>query len=510
MPMYLTRHENRVRLCLAAVLAVFGLAISADAAGQSALEVIQPEFVPRQVLIARPFRVYADPGIPAQETGLRDLSLSDVEGVPGRFFARDERYNLVDFTAALVADAREPAHEETIFIAQQSARLGHGHHQAYNLASAVSEFTASLEAYARTTRMWTRSDEIGEVWLTLARVRLELAQMDLDRTQEHLAHADEAFRNLIRVDSDRRIDETEFPSSVVGAYRRAYLDHILDDGAGLRISEAEARRLGEVGGADVVVYGFVMTDDTGHRLVLQAYDVREGRFLLDHEASIKPTLLAVSAEIEASLSRLVACHDLIPPPIVDIPRDQGTLFLSTAFSVGTYTTRPTDRLFANLGAKFSLTVMLRETFGLTLSGIQWTAPRDPDGELLRPLESTRGSLGILAGGRAGDRLRAFATGGLDLTRIVRLRATDSFWCKVSEGETFEFDDERRCRESELVDEDPRAQLGLTFGLGTDLNLTGPFWLHLQVNTSIYTVPLEDRRVNFPLWLDIGLTYELGH
>jgi hypothetical protein len=460
-------------------------------------------------MITRPFRIYPDPGLPAEETGLRAVSLSDVEGVPRRFFAQDERYRLVDFTDAVMADSREPDHEETIFIAQQSARLGQGHYRAYNLASSVSDFGAAIDAYDRTTRMWTRPDELGDVWLALARVRLELAQVDYENEQEHLAYADDAFRNLIRIDPSRRIDEREFPASVVDTYQRAYRDHILNGGADLRLSEFEARQLAAVGDADVVVYAFILTDDSGHRLVLQAYDVLTERFIVDHESVIAPNLEDVTSEIEAALSRVVACHGLLPPPSVEAPRDRGTLFLSTAFSLGSYTTRPTDRLFTNLGAKFSLTVMLRATFGLTLSGGQWTAPRDPDGELLRPLESTRGSLGVVAGGRAGGRLRAFAIGGLDLTRVGRLRATDSFWCKVSEGELFEFDNERRCRESELVDEEPKAQLGLTFGFGTDVNLTGPFWLHLQANTSIYSVPLEDRRVNFPVWLDVGFTYELG-
>lgn len=502
--------ENRVRLGLAAVLCFLLVGLLSDpVSAQSALEVGQPAFVPRSVVVVRPFRVYADPTRPPEETGLRELSIADVERVPRRFTARDPRYHLVDFTAALLREARTERHEDTLEIAAQSARLARGHHQAYNLPSAVSELEASLDLYERTTRGWTRPEDVGDAWLTLARVRLELAQADAENAQVHLAHADAAFRQMIRVNPGRRIDPFEFPASVVEAYHAAYLEHLLDGGAQLRLDASEARRLARIAEADLVIYAFVLTDADGHRLVLQAYDVLDERFVLDEEVEIEPTQAAVSDEIEAALSRLAACQERIPPPVVDEPADRGTLFVSTAFSAGTYTERPTDRLFTNLGAKLSLTFMVRETFGVTFSGTQWTAPRDPDGELLRALETTRGTLGVVAGGRASRGLRVLALAGLDVTRIGRLRATDSFWCKVSEGEPFEFDDVRRCEESDLFDEDPQVQLGLTFGLGTDLNLSGPFWLHLQANTSIYSVPLEDRRVNFPLSLDIGLTYELG-
>lgn len=512
MPLPTIRTKDRTSFSLGAVLCVFVALCSLsprDAHAQTALELLQPDIVPRNVVIARPFRVYADPALPAEQTGLWELSLADVEAVPRRFFARDRRYEVVDFTTSILAEARESAHEETVFIAEQSARLGYGHHRSYNLASAVSEFNAAAEAYERTTRSWTHPDDLGEVWLTLARVHLELSQVDTDRADEHLVHASEAFRHLIRVNPDRQVDELNFPESVVGAYRRAYLDHILNRGTELRLTEAEAIHLAEIAGAELVVYSFVMADQVGHTLVLQAYDTVESRFVVDAEFVITPELTSVSDTIEAELSRMAACQELVPAPVIEPPSGRGTLYLSTAFSMGTYMTRPTDRVFANYGAKFSLRIMLRETFGLYLGGMQWTAPRDADGELLRPLESTRGVVGVTAGGRAGGRVRAFAVGGLDFTRLGRFRATDSFWCKVSEGDPFEFDDERRCREADMVDEDPQLQFGLSFGVGVDVNLSGPFWLHLQGNTSIYSVPIEDRRVNFPLWFDLGFTYELG-
>jgi predicted metal-dependent hydrolase len=506
------RTKNRSSFTLGAVLCVFG-AISIGqpelANAQTALELLQPDIVPRSVVIARPFRVYADPALPPEETGLRELSLTDVEAVARRFFARDRRYQIVDFTSAVLGEARETTHEETVFIAEQSARLGYGHHRSYNLASSVSEFDSAIAAYQRTTRSWTHPEDLGEVWLTLARVHLELSEVDPERADEHLAHATEAFRRLIRVNPDRQVGDLNFPNSVVGAYRRAYLDHIINRGAELRLTHQEALRLAQIADAQLVVYAFVMTVEDGHTLVLQAYDTQESRFVIDEEFAIVPELTAVSSAIEAALSRMAACQELIPAPVVEPPNGRGTLYLSTAFSLGTYTTRPTDRVFANYGAKVSLSIMLRETFGLYLSGMQWTAPRDADGELLRPLESTRGVIGVTAGGRTGGRLRAFAVGGLDFTRLGRFRATDSFWCKVSEGEAFEFDEERRCLQSDMVDEEPQLQFGLSFGVGVDVNLSGPFWLHLQGNTSIYSLPIEDRRVNFPLWVDLGFTYELG-
>ena len=144
--------------------------------------------------------------------------------------------------------------------------------------------------------------------------------------------------------------------------------------------------------------------------------------------------------------------------------------------------------------------------GLGLSATQWNAQRDPRGQLLGSVDSTRVLALALAGGRVG-RFRIAGTAGVDMTRVGRVRATDAYWCKVSEGEPTVFDAARACDAADVLDAAPAAQLGLTVGATVDMWLTGPFWAHTALGSTLYVAPLDGGRAfDTPAWLDAGVTY----
>lgn len=470
------------------------------------VEFEQPEIVPRSIVVLRPIRAYADPAVPATQTGLRDLSLRDLHTQIERFFDRDPRYDLVRGDVRALALARDEAQQDLTFIAEQSARLGGEHYRSYNLATAAGELRAAAETYARTTRPLTHPSEVGEVYLTLALVELERARAHPDERAVHESHADQAFRSLARIDPGRVVDPNLYPPSVVEAWQRAYVAHFVSGGASLELRVSEAAHLARLLEVDALVHAFTTTDRDGTFLHVQVYDAVENRFELHERLPIDGSQADAEDGLMRRLSTTVACQTPIAPPAPAEPDpERGSLYLTLSYASATYLTRPTDRLFYNRGARLSASWMMLDTFGFYLSGAQWVASRDPDGELLASVDTTRGALGILAGGRVG-RLRAFGQAGFDIARVGRVRATDDFWCKVSEGEPVEFDDERACLSSDVIDTDAQAQWGFTFGVGADLQIVGPAFLHASVGSSVTVTPFEGRAVSTPVWVDIGATY----
>ncbi len=481
------------------------LCLLAVTAQTQPLQIEQPLVLPRDVAVLRPFRVYADPTRPTTETGLRDLSLADVHAAVERFFADDPRFNVVDARTRALARGRTDEQQDLVFIAQQSARLGSEYFRTYNLASAASELEAAEQTYRRTLRALTHPAEVADVYFAIALVEIELARVNEANAATHESRASEALRSVVRLDPARLVDGDRYPPSVVQLWRRAYVSHFVADGAGLDLRTDEAITTADALGVDAVVVVFAMTDGDTTRVSLQMFDRVEERFDQFGSFVVPPTLDAVRDAIEARLSSTVACQQPRFPAIDDADDEEGSVYLSLSFSSATYLNRPTDRLFYSRGARLSLSWMVQETFGLYLSGAQWVASRDPDGELLAAIDSTRGEIGVLAGGRF-RRLRVVGHVGFDVSRIGRVRATDAFWCKVSRGEPTEFDALRACDEDEMTDTNPQAQLGFTLGVRTDVQVVGPFFLHASIGTSLTIAPFEGRSLGTPVWLDTGVTY----
>lgn len=472
----------------------------------SVWDVEQPPHQPRTVVVARPVRIYADPTVLPRAPLVRTVAASDVEAALRRVVARDDRLVTLDFTRAALDAGRSDAQVDLAFIAEQSARLGAEYIQTYSLASARSELESSVSTYARTLLPWIRADAVASVYRDLALVHLELAHDDPAAAAAELGRADTSFRAMIRIAPSVALDESRYPSSVVDAYRAAYAGLLAERGRALRMRADELRFVASSLDADLVVYAFLIAHEQGATVVLQVFDARESRFVADEELEVDASLDAVVDALTAALGASLECLEPIAPPAPPRPPEAGHTWLELSFSSGAYTGRPTSAYFYNRGVRLGLSRMLRDTFGLFGSVTQWGSRSDANGELLGSVDSTR----VLAGGLAGARFRrarAYAEMGLDVTRIGRVSATDSFWCKVSEGEPFAFDEDRECRASDIVATRPGAQVGLHVGLGGDVQISGPFWLHLLAGATLYVAPFDqERALNGPIWLDVGGQY----
>lgn len=467
----------------------------------------QPVFAPRTVAFVSPLRVYADPSLPEAERGLRNASLPDAVRRAMGTLHRDPRYTVVrDVDARLVAAMRDGERADVQFIAERSTALGLDHFRSFNLATGASELRSALDGFSRTLSLWVQPATVADAWQYLALTELALARAEPERATEHEARAVAAFRAMIRVAPQRGIDPDAFPRSVVDAYERAYTAHFLDEGQLLRLSPNEARQLADALGVMQIVHVVALHQAEQTALVVQVWDDVTQQVVFDEYLVVEPTTRSMATALSAAMSRLAACQPLVPPPDYVAPdRERGSVYLGVGYSGGTFLGTETRRPFWMHGATVQATVLLRDSIGLYASTAIWRARRDRDGDLIGALDVVRTSLGAESSARFG-RWRLFGRAGLDLTRIGRLRATTSFWCKVSEGEPVVFDAFRECDADDLVDNRARVQLGPRFSAGLAARLAGPVWLQAASHLTLFVAPFDERDLDTPFGVDVGLIY----
>jgi hypothetical protein len=466
-----------------------------------------PAFVPRRVAVMSPVRIYIAPSLADDSAGLGSLSLPEVAASVRQRFASDPRFDtLNDVPERLAAQARAPSQADVLFVSERSVELGREHVRAYNLASAATELEAAINGYNRTAASWTMPRNVAEAWEALALTYLERAQVEPENAADHEARAMQAFGELIRVSPTRDYGPNAYPAMVVQAHREAYTRHWLNDGSDLRMRPGEANQLSGWLSVDYVVSVFAMVDAAGPRIVIQVWNTRAGRFVHDEVVAVPEETEAAATLVDAAVSRVVACLPLVPPTDAQLEdNERGSVYLSAGYATGAFLGTPTRRRFFQHGATLSLAAMLTENVGLRLSGSQWSARRDRDGDLITKLESIQLTAGVITAARLG-RLRLSVDAALDVTRIGAVKATTSFWCKVSEGDPFVFDDGRECDAADIVDRAAQVQAGPQFGVGVGAQLAGPLWIDLRIHLTLYVAPFDNRAFDTPFGLNSVLTY----
>jgi hypothetical protein len=207
--------------------------------------------------------------------------------------------------------------------------------------------------------------------------------------------------------------------------------------------------------------------------------------------------------VDAALSRIRACVPWTPRPPVVADLEPGAVYSTISAQGGFFAQGPTRRIYPNFGVYIHNMVMATPILGVYAgAGFLFSAP-DPDGDLVNRVDTTRVAVGTVASGRVG-RFRIYAGGGAELLHTGRVRATRSFWCKVSAGEVFAFDAERACLPEDVENLDPSLQFGFEIRTGVGMQITGPLWAQFGVSTTFYLVPTTDRVLDFPLTGDLGL------
>jgi hypothetical protein len=499
---------RRIVTISAVLLAIIVTAASARAQIPAGWDVGAPPIVPRVTIVLEPQRVYADPRMPSIETGLTDLSLPSIQDALERTLDADPRFDVPtrSATAGLLEASREPTRAELDFIARQSARLGIDSFRAWHIATAIDQLERATEAFDQTAVAWLEGDIVADTWLHLALAHLERARTDSENAARHRAHARAALRNVVRFAPTRRLDVSEWPPSVIDAWTEAWVEMLVEGGDGLSLTADEARRLSDWLDADQLVELLILVDRDGHRLVVRVWDSVDDRFVVRETVAIEPTTRDALEALGTLLSRAIACQPLVAPPVTDDPHDDdGRIYASAGWTSSMWLSTVTRRRFLNQGVHLGSTIFFTDNAGLWTELDVLFSMTDPDGDLVNRVQTVRGTIGASVGARFG-RWRVYGATGFEVGRVSRVRATTSFWCKVSEGEVRRFDDERACEPGDVIDESPTATAGLELRVGTSRRVAGSTWIDLGLSTTLLVAPVEDRTFDFPVGVDLGMAW----
>jgi hypothetical protein len=468
----------------------------------------QPAFTPRRVLVHRPIRVYADPRIPPNEVGMHNVSLVDVQRRLRRVLRADPRTvdAISDLDAWLLQIERDPTLGDLATLARQAARIGISHFRTYQMATAVDEMEAALTTFGRTPLPVSDPGVVAETHFYLALASLELAGLQPSDAARHAARARRSFREVVRLDPTRRITADTFPSAVVDAWHAAYAEHLVDGGASLGLSASEAAWLATRADVDTVLEAFVLVEREQVWLRIRAWSRRRGAYSLDRRLPVRPSEEDVADVLEQALLAHIACEPLLPPPaplVVDTER--GRTIVSVASAAALFLEVPTRTQIAHMGGQLGVSYTVTESFGLGLDTQLLFSQRDGQGDLVRRVDTVRTVASAFAVGRFG-RWRIEGGSGLELTRMSSVQATSSFWCRVSGGDPFVFDDLRACRESDVTRTPASTLFGFEVRARAMVRVVGPVWMQTALSGSFYLLPFGSRTFDFPLSLSLGAAY----
>ena len=495
-------------LGLALLLGVTWVAAAADF---GPLE--QPPHVPRQVVLLSSPRLYAgavDAEAPALFRGLSPRGLAETLR---QAFRGDARFVLAeeDLTALLAARQKGMTERSLEAVVRQSVRLGIDHYRVGQLAAAAENMQSALQTAERTALRWEEPQLLAEAWWYLALTHLSLWEETNGQVAEerarHQVTARHALRELWRIDPTRRVSADLYPLSVVQIWEEAVQEVLVEQGRGLRLRMDEAAWLAEALGVQTLVYAFVVGDGVRLWSTLQVYDHAGRRFALEETEAVESTQRSVERSLDAAISRALCCLPPVSPPAPIGRQLPEWVYLTVGYSAGLWLESPARRLFPLHGVVASASTPLTQDLSLFAQGGVEVSGQDPDGDLLQRIVSVRSAAGIGYIYRI-RRVRLQLQTGLELMRTSEVRATRDFWCKLSGGRAFDFGDGRRCDPSAVTSAPGRWVAGVTLQPAFAWQIAGPFWLHVQLRSSLYAFPLDTTRaVDFPFGLEVGVGYQ---
>jgi hypothetical protein len=394
-------------------------------------------------------------------------------------------------------------------------RLGQRLYRTGQLDAAEEELVGALQDAARSLLPWKRFELVSSAYESLVLLHLELAATaDSEESERHENLARNAIRSLLRVDPGFRASPVRFPDRVVEMFQEARAM------AGSEVLVTRLHRAGTVEavaartGADLVVESAVVIreNEVGARLVVT--DTNESEIVADEkriwergpENSEREFEAEIAGFFRDALERAVSCLPPIPPETsVGEPVDDVRVWIEAGYSAGTFLTTPTRRKFLNHGVAFRTTVQFHEFVGVYLSFHSLFSVEDRFGDLLDRLATIQLGIGTSFSYQSG-RFRAFFEPGIAYHQLGRLRATEDFWCKVSDGEVVTFDETgRACRADEITNRDPQAHFGIQLDGGVGLRIVDPLWAYLRIHSVLYLAPADNRELDFPFGGEAGLS-----
>jgi hypothetical protein len=490
-----------VTLWLALLLA----ALFPAAAVPQTLVLDQPDVIPVRVAIVPTVPFFSDPSLPARQTGLYGMSTVALVSHLRDVFRDDPRFEVLQppTAQALSRLSGTPTQQERLILAAQGQRLGIGSFRSFNLATAIDELRAAIDVYLTTTAPWLQPEDLADAWLYIALASLELALTDESAAPRHMASARRAFRELILLTPAARMSPDTYPQSTVDLFNEVYAGLLLEGPEALLLPARQATWLATELNTTLVVQLAVVTDAARRQMLLRVWDARTSQYAATETIDLGDTFEGTLWAIDAAISRIRACLEPVFPPPPPDSNERGRIVLYQAAQAGVFLNGPTRRRFTNAGPYTELAWSFTDNAALYAGVSAWFSRPDANGDLVDRLDTIRSSIGVHYVSRVG-RFRFTAGAGPEVLYAGRINATLSFWCKVSDGEVIAYDDERACTEDDVVRRDPGIQAGFALRATAGVRAVGPLWFNLGMGTAIYTLPFEDRALDFPLAADAGI------
>lgn len=470
----------------------------------------QPAFVARSAP-ALPFvQIYTLPdesGRVRSGAGYRQAvaqAYGEVFGADVRIALSDERFEPLDVYGP--GGARVSSGDSRIDEALETLARGRQLFRAGDTTSAAEVLREGLQQASSTALPFTQFELLAESWETLALVALELSVERDEEGDSWRSLSRVALREMIRLSPERTVDPRLYPQRFFDAWRSAYREQTVATTTLLSVRSDEARALSAFLDIDLLVDVRIIEADESGQIGVRVYDRVDDRFFYDGLHAWEGGAEEITVIVERALSAALACLPPHTPPPAEEPSRLRDVYVYSNWLAFSYLERPTTRAFLNQGAELGAQFYFTENVGLSLVAQLAFSNRDADGDLLDTVQTSSISLSP-SFQFVRDRYRIFLEAGPQLTRVSRVRATRSYWCKVSGGEPFQFDDERACLAEDITEQGARAQFAMSFRLGFALRIAGPLWAHINASSALYLLPFEGRAVDFPVGGSAGLMFQ---
>lgn len=491
-----------------AVVFSFGAACSsAWAAGWSEAELLgapQRPIVPRRMADALLIDFYVgperSPDLPIDR--LRGLAHEEYR----RAFGHDLRTEWSGRGPEQLPGLAQAAASESDLLLVRQLEVGRQLYRMGDLHEATRSIEHALQQIADTELRWSRQDLLADSLEILALAYQELSAAPDLRAVEWESQTRLALRELIRLRPDAQVDARRYPLSFVEAWRTAYFEQLVVSAAVLALRIEEARIATRLLDVDVLADLRVMYGPRGASLALRVYDRVADRFAYDGILAWDGSEAHLAEQLSRAFSIARDCMSLTQP-IVENERKKllHSNYLSADALFFVYLDRPTRGAFLNTGFRLGGHHYVTPVVGFYADLSVAFSNRDRAGTLLEPIQMQSLSAGFSLQYER-PRFRVFFDVGPEIARRSEIVATRSFWCRVSGGQSIEYDAMRRCTDDEVFRQRPSGLVGVHFKAGLAGRLVGPIWLSLSVYSTAYLVPFGHRGVDRPMGASAGIIY----
>ncbi|GEM_PF-3334925 len=387
-----------------------------------------------------------------------------------------------------------PLYDDRLEVAQQWAQLGIESYKRLNTAKAIDQLEKAIE----------RFDDVDYQLVAPKRV----AEVSMYLSLSYLAEETNAARSLvlmkrmIRLDPTRVLRRGYYPDDIVNFYRSARRDVIAelrDEGP----APSRARRIANLAGAELVVFGHALPADDGLEITLRVYSSRQKGF-------IEPFRVAIDGAASGRhlrqvgnrlMSRVATCiYSPADPNRSNLVNSGGespfSMHVDFAYMSWLKFPEPLESPFANIGLEVGAEMSLTDEVGLGLGAQVVNSIRDYNGVLTEDFSTLR----VFFGPTLGFQLGRFNV-GVDFA-VEASHIGSIVLCTDLNDVPLGCPDPSDRRTFEELD----FMLGVNAHPRVRFRLYDTLSLSAGASISYYFIPFSGRPLGYPLTVTAGVRY----